>query len=182
MKLPGRTARRIAISALGCAAMLAPASALASASSPATARSTAVPVCQPSGLVIWLNIAKGKAGLGTTYYPLNFTNLSGHTCTLEGFPYVLGVNLSGHQLGKRAVFDHTSTPHVITIGNGKTASAILGIVNVGNFSPSLCHRVTAAGLKVYAPTGTATTAKVVPYPFGACSNAKVNYLSVQPLK
>ncbi len=181
MRLTARTVRRAAVAALACAALAVPAIAVAAPNTPATPPPTTAPVCQPSGLVIWLNTS-GDAAAGTTYFKLNFTNLSGHTCTLEGFPYVLGVSLSGHQIGKSALLDHTSTPHIVAIGNGKTASAVLGIVVTGNFSSSQCHPVTAAGLKVYAPTGVATTPKVVPFPFGACSSTGVSYLNVQPLK
>ena len=93
---------------------------------------------------------------------------------------MLGVNLSEHLLGNRALFDHHAKPHLVTIGKGKTATAILGIVETGNFSPSLCHTVTAAGLKVYPPNQ--TRAKLVPFPFGACSSTSVNYLNVQLVK
>lgn len=187
LPLPRRTLRRIAVSALGCAAIIAPATALAAPSSPAAtqantqAATATLPVCQPSGLVIWLD-TNGSGAAGTIFYKLHFTNESGHACTLQGFPFILGVNLAGHQLGNRATFNHTSTPNVVTINNNKTATAILGIVQVGNFSPSVCGPVLAAGLKVFAPTGVATTAKVVPFPFGACSKHGPNYLNVQPLK
>lgn len=195
MRLTVRTVRRAAVAAFACATIAAPAIALAAPNSPATvsaatvsaatvstatARSATTPVCQPSGLVIWLN-TNGNGTAGTIFYKLNFTNESGHSCTLEGFPFILGVNLAGHQLGNRAAFDHTSTPHVVTIANKHTATAILGIVDVGNFSATACHPVLAAGLKVFAPTGVATTPKTVPFPFGACSKHGPNYLKVQPL-
>jgi hypothetical protein len=174
--------RRIAISALGCAAIAAPALALAAPRAPVmTSSATAAPVCQPSGLVIWLD-TNGNGTAGTIFYKLHFTNESGHTCTLEGFPFILGVNLAGHQLGNRAAFNHTSTPHVVTIRDNHTATAILGIVDVGNFGATACHPVLAAGLKVFAPTGVATPAKVVPFPFGACSKHGPNYMKVGPVQ
>jgi hypothetical protein len=181
--MPSRAMRRIVVSALGCAAIVAPAIALAAPSSPSASKSAAaLPVCQPTGLVIWLNTS-GNGAAGTTFYKLNFTNLSGHACTLQGFPFVLGIDLNGHRIGKAARFNRTHTPPpVVTLNNGHTHTAILGIVDVGNFPRSRCHPVTAAGLKVFAPTGVATTPKIVPFPFGACSSTRVSYMNVARIK
>ena len=105
MKHFTRNARRItAVAAVVGAFMLAPAIAMASAGSPARPSATAVtPVCQTPGLVIWLDTS-GNGAAGTTFYELHFTNLSGHACTLNGFPFLFAVNLAGHQVGPRAVF------------------------------------------------------------------------------
>ncbi|MGO8959431.1 MAG: DUF4232 domain-containing protein [Streptosporangiaceae bacterium] len=162
-------ARRItAGAAIVGALMLAPAIALASAASPDRPDATAVaPLCQTPGLVIWLDTT-GNGAAGTIYYNLHFTNLSGHACTLNGFPFLFAVNLAGHQVGPRAKFRKPS-PHLVTLGNGKTATAVLGIVDTGVFPASACHAVTAAGLRVYPPNQ--TRAKLVPFPFSACSRA-----------
>ncbi len=45
----------------------------------------------------------------------------------------------------------------------------------GNFSPSLCHPVTAAALRVYPPNQNAS--ETVPFPFLACSGTGI--LSVE---
>lgn len=154
----------IAGTAIAGAAMLAPAVAMASAGS--TARPTAVtPACQTPGLVIWLD-TNGNATAGTVFYKLHFTNLSGHTCTLNGFPFLFAVNLAGHQVGRRAPFRKPG-PHTVKLANGKTATAVLGVVDTGNFSKSACRPVTAAGLRVFPPNQ--TRSKVVPFPFSACS-------------
>ncbi|HLQ56321.1 MAG TPA: DUF4232 domain-containing protein [Streptosporangiaceae bacterium] len=181
MNLTTRTVRRItAAAAVACAAILVPAIALAAPGSPAGPASPAVVrACETPGLVIWLN-TNGIGTAGSVFYHLKFTNLSRHRCTLNGFPFVTAVNLRRHQLGRRASFDHTSVPHVVTLGRGKTARAVLQVVDVSNFPPSACHPVIAAGLRVFPPNQ--TRSKVIPFPFGACSLRGPVYLTVQPVR
>jgi Protein of unknown function (DUF4232) len=152
--------------AVGGALMLAPAIAMASADSPARpAAAAAAPACQTPGLVIWLDTS-GNATAGTTFFKMHFTNLSGHACTLNGFPFLFAVNLAGHQVGRRAAFRNPA-PHLVTLANGKTATAVLGIVDTGVFSRSACRPVTAAGIRVFPPNQ--TRSKLVPFPFSTCS-------------
>jgi hypothetical protein len=181
MKLTARTARRItAAAAAACAAILAPVSALAAPGSPASPASPAVVrLCQTAGLVVWLD-PNGNGTLGSTFFRLEFTNLSGHRCSLNGFPFVAAVNLRGHQVGRRASFDHTTAPHVVTLGRGRTATAILQVVDAGNFPRSACHPVTAAGLRVYPPNQ--TRSKIVPFPIAACSATGPHFLFVRAVR
>lgn len=179
MNLTTRAGRRIAAAAAACAVILVPAVALAAPGSPTGAASRAAPrACETPGLVIWLN-TNGSGTAGSTFYHLEFTNLSGHRCTLNGFPFVRAIDLRRHRLGSRAAFEHR-TPHAVTIGRGKTARAILQIVDAGNFPASACHPVTAAGLRVYPPNQ--TRSKVIPFPFSACSRRGPVYLIVRPVR
>ncbi len=142
-----------------------------------TATTAATPACTSSGLVVWMN-TNGNGAAGSVFFKLQFTNLSGHSCTLRGFPGVSAVSLRGRQLGRAA--SHGGKRRTITIANGKTAKATLRIVDALNFPPSKCVPVTAAGLRVFAPN--ATKAKIVPFPFTACSRASgPTYLSVGPV-
>ena len=168
MKRFTRNVRRItAVAAVVGTFILAPAIARASAGSPVRPYAIAVaPLCQTPGLVIWLDTT-GNGTAGTTFYQLHFTNLSGHACTLNGFPFLFAVNLTGHQVGPRAVF-RPPAPHLVTLPNGKTATAVLGIVDTGVFSRSVCRPVTAAGLRVFPPNQ--TRSKLVPFPFSTCSS------------
>lgn len=168
MKHITRNARRItaAAAAVAGAVLLAPAIAMASAGSSARPDAAATPACQTPGLVIWLD-TNGNGTAGTTFFKLHFTNLSGRACTLNGFPFLFAVNLAGHQVGRRAAFRNPA-PHVVTLGRGKTATAVLGIIDTGVFSKSACRPVTAAGLRVFPPNQ--TRSKLVPFPFSACSN------------
>lgn len=131
--------------------------------------------CSTSGLVVWLD-TNGNAAAGSTYVTLKFTNQSGHTCTLTGYPGVSALDLHGHALGS-AAGRNPSTTRVVRLAKGATASAVLQIVVAGNFPPSACHRRAAAGLRVYPPNQTAS--KVVPLPFEACSRTGPVFLSVK---
>jgi hypothetical protein len=171
--------RMLAMAAFTCAAAGAPATALAAAGAPAATAHIATPACATSGLDVWLD-TQGNGAAGTIYYTLEFTNLSGSTCTLFGYPGVSAVTLSGAQLGNAAFRDHSFTPHVVTLANGATATAIVGITQVSLFPPAQCQPVTAAGLRVYPPGQTAS--KIVPFPFGACSKTGPAYLRIMTVR
>ncbi|HTU98229.1 MAG TPA: DUF4232 domain-containing protein [Solirubrobacteraceae bacterium] len=136
----------------------------AGAATPATA--AAAPACQTQGLVVWIN-TQGNGTAGTIFYTLNFTNLSGHSCVLRGFPGVSAVNLRGGSIGRAATRDSGQTVRTITLTNGHTAHAVLGLVDIGAL-PS-CPPTTAAGLRVFPPNQKAS--KVVPFPFPACGRS-----------
>lgn len=178
------TVKRIAVAGLAVAGLAVAGPALAQESHPVNAASSkAAPPCQSSGIDGWLDTSGGAAA-GTSFYHLEFTNLSGHACTLQGFPFVFAVNLSGHQIGNRTVFNHAFPANMVTVGNGKTIHAVLGIVATGNFSTSACKPVTAAGLEVFAPTGINEVGRTVPFPFSACSTRgshAPNFLNVTPV-
>jgi hypothetical protein len=137
------------------------------------------PKCGTPGLVVWLD-TQGNGTAGSIYYTLEFTNLSGHACTLGGYPGVSAVNLDGHQLGSAASRDHATSPRTLTLARDATATAVLRIVEAGNFPRTVCGQVTAAGLRVYPPN--LTTSKVVPFPFSACSLTGPVYLNVRAVK
>jgi hypothetical protein len=135
---------------------------------------TAVASCRTSGLVVWMD-TRGGAAAGTAYYTLELTNQSGHSCTLFGYPGVSAVDLRGRQLGSAAA-RFLSARHVVTLRNGATAGAQLGIGTAANYPRSVCHQVAAAGLRVFPPNQTAS--KVVPFPFQGCARAGPVYLHV----
>jgi len=87
MHLHASTAARriLAAAAVTCAAALAPAAALAVPGHHTGAARTATPACATSGLDVWLD-TNGSSAAGHTGYQLQFTNLSGSTCTLFGYP------------------------------------------------------------------------------------------------
>ena len=178
------TVRRIAVAAAAVAAVAVAGPAMAQEShSASVASSTAAPPCQSSGIDDWLN-TNGNGAAGTIFYHLEFTNLSGQACTLQGFPFVFAVNLAGHQIGNRAVLNHAFPANSVTVGNGKTIHAVLGIADTGNFPTAACKPVTAAGLEVFAPIGINEVGRTVPFPFSACSTRgshAPNFLNVTPV-
>ena len=149
-----------------------------SATAAARAGAASVPSCSTSGLVIWLGMGNGTAG--STYYQLFFTNLSGRTCSLRGFPGVSAVNLAGGQVGVAASRDHSGSTGAVTLASGRSAAATLRIVDAGAFPRSSCAPVTAAGLRVYPPNQRAS--KLVPYPFQTCSRTGEVVLNIRPLE
>jgi Protein of unknown function (DUF4232) len=179
MHLHASTAARriLAAAAVTCAAALVPAAALAAPGHHAGAARTATPACATSGLDVWLN-TNGTGATGHVIYQLNFTNLSGSTCTLFGYPGVSAVTLTGTQLGN-AASRSGATPHTVTLANGASTYALVDILNTDFLPPTQCKPVTAAGLKVYPPNQ--TKSRTVPFPFHACSKSGRNYLSIAPV-
>lgn len=172
-----RTMRSTTVGVFAVALMCGSALAATMAEGSSGATSVAhIPACTTGGLVEWMN-TQGNGAAGTIYYSLRFTNLSGHTCTLRGYPGVSGVSLGGAQLGSAAGRDSTTPVRTISIGQGKTATATLGITDVGALSPSACRPTTAAGLRIYAPNQRAP--KLIPFPFNACARAGITYLRVR---
>lgn len=157
----------------------------------ALASSAASPACTTANLDVWLNtMANGTAG--SDYYNLNLTNLSAGSCTLEGYPGVSAITQAGIQLGSAAGRDDAHAVTEITLTSARTArgletstshntaTVILQITDVGNFPPSTCVPITAAGLRVYPPNQKEST--VVPYPFAACGKAGPRFLHVESVQ
>jgi hypothetical protein len=137
-------------------------------------------VCPTSGLVVWLNNEAGGAAAGSTYYKLEFTNLSGRTCTLRGYAGVSAVDLRSRQLGSEAGRNPTHAPSTITLRPGASAVAVLQVADAYNYPAATCRRTTAAGLRVYPPNQ--TQSRLVPFPFLACSRSGPVYLHVAPVQ
>ena len=172
MHLPTLSPRRLAgATVIACAAALIPVASLAATSAPAAPAAAAPPACQTAGLVMWLS--DGNAAAGTFYYDLNFTNLSGHACTLRGHPGVSAVNLAGGRVGTPAGWGNPGNARLRTIrlANGATATAVLAVTDVYNYPVHVCHQVATAGLRVIPPNQ--FTSKLVPYPVRACSTGQV---------
>jgi hypothetical protein len=181
MNETGFSSKRLIVVALASAAGLAAMLPLAPASgSGPHAVAAASPPCKTSGLVIWSNNGAGGGTAGSVFYKIRFTNLSGHACTLAGYPKVSAVNLAGKRIGSAAQREAGQVPKPVKLGKGATATALLRVVNPGNFSPSACHQVTAAGLRVGPPGQSGS--KLVPIPFATCSLASQHTLSVGVVK
>ncbi len=135
--------------------------------------------CRTDDLVVWLD-TQGDGAAGSIYYKLELTNLSAKKCRLLGYPGVSAVDLRGRQLGTAATRDTTRRAHLVTLAPRGTATAVLRVVEADNFPASTCRQVTAAGLRVYPPGQRA--AKVVPFPFRACSRRGPVYLSIRPVQ
>jgi Protein of unknown function (DUF4232) len=123
---------------------------------------------------VWLGLGLGGGTAGSTYYPLEFSNVGRTACSLNGYPGVSAYGSSGAQVGPAASRNgqHHGT---VTLASGATAHAILRVVDWG----ALCStEVPAAGLKVFAPGS--TRSEPVPFAFGAC--ARQGVLVVGPVR
>lgn len=170
-----RTRRGLLAGAATCALLLLGG---AAASAHPQARSASTPVCAMSSLVAWID-TEGNGAAGSVSYNLELTNLSGHACTLTGYPRVAGVDLEGRQLGNASGRSQSRTPRV-TLKNLATAEVLLEIVDVSNFPSSACRPVTAAGLRFYPPGQ--KQSKVIPFPFRACSRSGPGYMWAQAVR
>ena len=157
----------------------------ATATPTATATATPKPSgpapCPTSGLKIALG--RGNGAAGSTYYPLDFTNASGHACTLFGYPGVSFVTgLGGSQIGHAASRNPAFASKSVTISPGSAAHATLQVVNAGNFPKAACQPVTAHWLKIYPPNQTVPL--YLNFTAAACSARarSVNILAVEAVR
>jgi len=124
-----------------------PAVAAPSSSAPGT------PACATSGLEVKLGSSDGYAG--GVYVTIDFTNTSGSTCTLFGYPGVSLVTGPPYKQIGLAAKRSTSTPKkLVTLAAGATANAQLQIVDALNFPSASCGPTKATALKIYPPNQT----------------------------
>jgi hypothetical protein len=125
---------------------------------PATSQSSAAagPAACPNGsLQVKQGVAQGYAG--GVYQVITFTNTSGTSCTLLGYP---GVSLvsgpSNTQIGLAAKRSTATPVKLVTLAPGATGNALLQIVDALNYPPASCAPTKATALRVYPPNQTAS--------------------------
>ena len=122
-------------------------------STPVSPAVTGSPACATSGLNVTLGTPSGYAG--GTYQPIVFTNTSGATCTLYGYPGVSLVSAPPYmQIGLAAKRTSTVPVKVVTLASGASASAVLQIVDALNFGSATCSPTKGAFLRIYPPNQT----------------------------
>jgi hypothetical protein len=194
-----RTRQAMAWVAVVCAAVLATAcgsipapgagsttTATAPAPQPGTSSAaTTAPAAQPgpcstAALRVTLG-SKESAAAGHFYRTLDFTNISGTSCTLYGYPGVSFVTAigGGSQIGAAASRSPASTLPVV-LAPGKKAHAVLDLLDVLNFPASKCAATDAHWIKVYPPNQ--FSASYVAWTAKVCSKPTTVYLSVAPVR
>ncbi len=155
--------------------------------------------CATSGLDAWLGLgATGSTSIpdnghrlqaDTTYYTLEFTNISARTCSLYGYPEVsayAGSQATGAQIGSPATHDTAIRPRPVMLAPGATAHSVLRVTGTGQFQPAACARVTAPELRVMLPDqglqGSRVRPAFVPVILPACSKRGPKFLSVQAIQ
>jgi hypothetical protein len=129
----------------------------------AHATTAPVPACTANDLGVWIAVDQGNGALGTIYYPLQFTNLSRHTCSLYGYPGVSALGLNDEQLGSPADWERGYDPkRVVDLAPGATAG---------------CDPVNTADLLSVIPPGQRTATDAI-FDFEACSRRGPIYMSV----
>jgi Protein of unknown function (DUF4232) len=110
--------------------------------------------CATSGLSVKLGAGNGAAG--STFVPIVFTNTSGSSCSLFGYPGVSFVTgQGGSQIGLAAQRDSTQPAQNIVLAAGGVAHAVLRVVQAANFPAASCQIATASTLKIFPPEQTA---------------------------
>ncbi|HTZ93086.1 MAG TPA: DUF4232 domain-containing protein [Streptosporangiaceae bacterium] len=157
-------------------------SSASASASPTSAPATTTPAgpgpCQSSNLKVTLGSGNGAAG--STLYEILFTNHSGVTCTLYGYP---GVSFTGEtyavQVGPAATRNHDIQPSLVTLAPGAVASAQISVVDAQNYPAGQCGLTTASGILVYPPN--LTTSVGLPFNGYTCVHARDHVLSVDPV-
>jgi Domain of unknown function (DUF4232) len=128
---------------------------------------------------VWVAVDQGNGAAGSIYYPLQFTNLSRHACTLHGFPGVSATTLSGRQLGSPASWNHATAPRTVLLAAGATAHAVLRWSDVAVDTAPGCHPAYASALRIYPPDQRSSTNAA--FSLRVCSHAGPIYMSVGPI-
>lgn len=178
----------------GSSSSSAPASAATSASAPVVATSAAAPATSsaappasapavaggtPACATRGLHAAVGtvQAAAGSIYQVIDFTNTSGASCTLFGYP---GVSLAGGspvtQIGAAASRSSAASAKTVTLAAGATASALLRITQAENYPTTKCSPMPASYLQIYPPNQ--TTPIFLAYRSTGCSLTAVKLLSI----
>jgi hypothetical protein len=147
----------------------------ASTSTPAPVGSTSSPnspavvgasACPNGSLKVTQGLGQGYAG--GVYEVIDFTNTSGSTCTLYGYPGVSLVSGPPYaQIGLAAKRQTTTPAKLITLASGAVANALLQIVDALNFPTATCSPAAATDLQVFPPGQ--TVAVYLPNQSEACA-------------
>lgn len=144
-----------------------------------TAGAAATKACSSSGLVIWAGEEPGGDAAGSIAYRIEFTNLSGTSCTVTGYPKVSAIDLHGKRIGAPAEIEPAKEAPSVKLSPGDTATASLRIIEALNYPTGRCKPTTAAGLRITVPGGSG--AKVAPLAFETCAKSRSQILTVGPV-
>ena len=150
-----------------------------SASAASAAPATSTPRCTAADLSVWVNVGEANGAAGTIYYPLEFTNVSNHTCRVRGYPGVSATSATGKQLGDAAGRQGIWPPAWVNIVAGGTVHALFGY-GAAEVSTSNCKPKTASFLKVFAPNQ--TSALHAFFDYQSCTSSHHPYLFVSVIR
>lgn len=114
---------------------------------------------------LYLSMGRKEGAAGSLYWPIRFTNTSGTSCALRGYPGVSAVDTAHRQIGPAA--GRTGQPYAtVTLAPGRSASAVIRTTNGPVGGPCL---TTGTLLRVYPPAS--RTAVLVPARWTICSGS-----------
>ena len=184
MKYRITSARRlIAVAAAAVAGLgISSAAAYAATSTPTVPAAAVIPACTAGSLGAWVAVDQGNGAAGTIYYPLEFTNISGHACSLYGYPGVSAISRTGSQLGSPAGWGSLSGAKRVILAPGATAHTILAYHDAAVTTSPGCHPVnTTFKLNVIPPGQRSSTDAA--FDLEACSRTGVIYMNIiEPIR
>ena len=183
MKYYASSVCRVIAVAAAAVAGLSISSTADAATSPTARAATAVPACASGhDLSAWVAFNQGNGAAGTIYYPLQFTNTSGHTCFLFGYPGVSAISRTGQQLGSPAGWGSLSGAQKVILAPHATAHTILAYHDAAVSTEAGCDPVnTTAELRIYPPGERLTT--YAAFDLEACSHLGVMYMNIiEPIR
>jgi Protein of unknown function (DUF4232) len=146
-------------------------------------RKAAVASCSASRLRVTLDVHAAGAAAGSSFVPLDFTNVSHNACRMAGYPAVsFATGAAGRRVGTTAALDRSVKVRPVALAPGATAHAWLQVIDAQNYPAKKCHPVMADGLRVNLPGQRGTS--FVSHAFPACSKAMhgSQILTVQPIE
>jgi len=176
----------VGTAALAIVLTRAPAPSHAALSSAVTGR-----VCPTSGLHAWLGLGASHAEetgpgghtVASTYYTLEFTNVSRRACSLYGYPEVSAYSdgqVTGSRFGGAAIRDTSVRPQQVMLAPGATAHAVLQVTVTRSTQSAGCAQMTAEELRVTLPRQLRSA--FVPAHILVCSGQGRVSLSVQAIQ
>lgn len=109
--------------------------------------------------------------------PIEFTNISGATCTLYGYPGVsllAGTPLA--QVGAAASRSTSTVPSLVTLAPEQTANALLRVVDALNYPEATCSPTATTELRIYPPNQTASID--LPFKTTGCASTSVTLMTI----
>jgi Protein of unknown function (DUF4232) len=135
--------------------------------------------CHAGDLKVTAQVPPGGGAANNVYVWLVFTNVSGRTCTLYGYPGVSWVTgPSGQQVNDPTGRMTGTTPVQVVLAPQASGHATVRYGQPDMFEPG-CHAVDVAGFRVYPPDETASV--FVSWATRACSTKGVNVGTVSPI-
>lgn len=127
-----------------------------------------------------LKFADGTGAAGTDHVNLVFTNKSGHTCTLYGYPGVSWVTGDSGTQVNDPLERVSGTKKTITLSSGAQAHTVVITHVAENYPADKCKPVPIRGYRIYPPEETA--AIFVSQPGTECSIKGVNLGQIKPIE